>query len=379
MSLFSSLTRRWHWLLAASTLLVLLIIIYPQSLQYLFTDSQASTHPPTFRTKVALAAVEQRNMAPTITGIGELEANQQIQLATEVAGRVQQVDFNSGQLVKAGQVLVQLNDAPEQAERLILQARLENAERQYARKHRLAAQDAVTKEQLENALAERDMALGALAEVKARIAQKTIRAPFSGRLGIRQIHTGEYLSAGQTIASLVDTSRLQVNFSLDAQKITALTIGQDIQLLIDAYPDQPFSAQISAIDPLISAARTVQVQATLQATETPLQAGMHANILVTPSLPMLALSIPETAITYTTYGETVFITEADAEQGLRVKRIAVRSGVRQDGYVAIEHGLTANDQVVVSGQLKLSDGMPVAALAEDTLAIPVNPTPETAL
>lgn len=333
-------------------------------------DTTLTATAPTPKTKVALATVERSNVPRFISGIGELEAARQVQVAAEVGGRATKILFESGQSVAAGQLLVQLNDAPEQAERIRLQAQLRNAQSVHTRTRKLVAANAATQEQLDTALAARDMALGELGQTQAKIAQKAIRAPFAGVIGIRRVHEGQYLNAGDPIASLVDARTLHANFSLDEQSSPALHIGQSVQVLVDALAHRSFKAKVSAIDPLIGQSRTVQVQATMADPDSLLKAGMYASIQVARRDTQAVLTVPETAVTYTAYGDTVFVAHPDDQQTLIVKRVAVTVGARQEGRVEIEHGLHENEQVVTSGQLKLSDGMAVEAVKEDTLALP---------
>ena len=325
----------------------------------------APAYPPT---QVALAAVQRSEVQRLLSGIGELEAARQVQVATEAAGRVTHIAFASGQAVQAGQLLVQLNDAPEQAERLRLQAQLLQAETAHERTRKLVADNAATQEQLDNALAERDMARGALRHTDALIAQKAIRAPFAGVLGIRRVQLGQYLAPADAVASLVDARTLQANFSLDEQSSPALQVGQAVQVLVDAHADRVFAARVNAVDPLIGKSRTVQVQATLANPQGLLKAGMYASIRVARPGMASTLTVPETAVTYTAYGETVFVATPDAQQALTVRRVAVQVGERQGGRVEVVTGLREGDQVVTSGQNRLSDGMAVQAVREDTLA-----------
>lgn len=327
-------------------------------------------------TKVALAKAQLRPANLHHTGIGELEAASQVQVSAEVGGRITLINFTSGQQVKAGDILVKLNDAPEQAELLRLQAQVRNAEIIRKRVTGLVKENAATQEQLDNARATYDMALGDLKKIQAVIAQKTIRAPFAGVLGIRQVNAGQYLNVGERIVSLVDTQKLYVNFSLDEQLSRRLTVGQPLTVSINAFPDRVFKAQISAVDPLIGRSRTVQVQATLTHPDSTLKAGMYASVAVADSQVAEVLTVPETAITYNAYGDTVFVARAEKGADLLVKRVAVKIGLRQDGWVQVQEGLQAGDQVVTSGQLKLSDGMAVQATA-DTLALPADPSPVT--
>lgn len=324
-------------------------------------DSHAADTAPYPATKVALVPVLAGAAQRFFTGVGELEAARQVQVAAETGGRVTQIHFASGQQVKAGEVLVQLNDAPEQASLLRLRAQLKNAEASYQRTRQLMVEKAATQEQLDAAVAARDAALGEVRQTEALIAQKTIRAPFAGQLGIRRVHAGQFLNAADTVASLVDTKSLLVNFALDEQSSATLAPGQAVTVLVDAYPDQSFTATINAIDPLVSRARMVQVQATLANRDGMLKAGMYANVRVARADQEQQLTVPETAVTYNSYGDTVFV----AQQGktLSVKRVAVTLGERAGGRVAIVKGLSAGQQVVASGQLKLADGMAVQAVA----------------
>ena len=325
----------------------------------------AAAEPPA--TKVALATVQRETLAQVFSGVGELESARQVQVAAEVGGRVTKIAFASGQAVKAGQLLVQLNDAPEQAERQRLLAQWRNAQTLHARALGLLADHAATQEQVDNAAMERDMALGALRHTEAQIAQKAIRAPFAGVLGIRRVHEDQYLNPADAVVSLVDARTLHANFALDEQASPQLKPGQAVTLRIDAYPERRFSARITAVDPLIARSRTVQLQATLANADGALRPGMFAQVEVARAEAVQALTLPETAVTYTAYGETVFIAQQSAGQVLSVQRIAVTTGARQGGRVQIVSGLSAGDRVVTSGQLKLVDGMAVQAVAADTL------------
>jgi len=315
-------------------------------------------------TQVALTQVERVEAPRMLHAAGELEAVRQVQLASEVAGRVSRIQFSSGQAVKAGQVLVQINDAPEQAERVRLTAQLHNAERILERTQALHADQLMTQAQLDGAIAARDMARGELQRIQAIIAQKAIRAPFAGVMGIARVHQGQYLNPGDAIASLVDPGGLRANFALPEQALALVSTGQAVEIRVDAWPDEIFSGTISAIDPMVTQARTVWVQARIANPGQRLQAGMFANVTVQMPEAAPVLAVPETAITYASYGQTVFIAE-DQGHGLHVRQVAVTAGQRWQGpqraLVEIINGLHEGQQVIVSGQIKLADGMPVIA------------------
>ncbi|WFQ80765.1 efflux RND transporter periplasmic adaptor subunit [Xenorhabdus sp. SF857] len=332
-------------------------------------------YPPV---KVALAEVKKTTLVKALYGVGELEAERQVHLAAETSGRVVKIEFESGQYVEKGQLLVQINDAVEKADLARLKAQWRNTERLYQRTNKLFTSKVVSTSELDKALAERDMASAAIRQTEALIAQKNIRAPFSGVMGIRQIHEGQYLNAGDAIATLVDANNLKLNFSLNEQTSPELHVGQSVNLQVDAYPNQNFPATVNAIDPLIGNSRTVQVQARLNNAGGKLKAGMYANIQVMRQNNQPALVIPETAVTYTAYGDTVFVTQLTEQeenqagkpvtsQGMTVKRVSVDVGQRWDGLVEIKKGLSQGEQVVTSGQMKLTDGTAVVAIAVDTL------------
>lgn len=329
------------------------------------SSARATTSWPL--TKVALATVMRAEAPREVFAAGELEAAYQVLVAAETPGRITQIAFKSGQAVKAGQLLVQLNDAPEQAERLRLQAVLVNARTLFQRSQKLRAKNAVSQEVLDNATAALEMAKGELQKIDALIAQKAIRAPFAGKVGIRRVHQGQYVHAGEAVVSLVDASHLHVNFTLHEKAAADLRVGQAVELSVDALPHRSLSAQVNAIDPMIGKSRSVQVQASLANPDGQLQAGMYAGVRLGAAAPTMVMAVPETSVTYTAYGQTVFLAIEDKDRSLTVSRIQVTTGERWKGQVEITSGLKAGDQVVVSGQLKLSDGMPVEAVDEDSL------------
>ena len=329
-------------------------------------ETQPFAYPPT---KVALATAQSAELPNTMHGVGELEAARQVYLAAETNGRIATIHFASGQTVTAGQILVKLNDEPEQAELLRLQAQLTNAEKLYSRTRQLYSKNVAAAAQLDSTLSERDMIVASIREVKARIAQKTIKAPFDGIVGIKLVHEGQYLNAGERVASLVDASHLKLNFSLDEQVAPQLSTHQPINIAVDAYPNQTFTGSLNAIDPLIGPSRTVQVQAILPNTDNKLKAGMFARVQVTSPTRHQALTVPETAVTYTAYGDTVFVAQSDNQKNLIAKRVSVKVGLRYNGLVEIKEGLTQGEQVVTSGQIKLSDGVSIVPIEQDTLTL----------
>ena len=356
------ITRKKRNIVLILSGLLLSVLLY-----FFFKPDQPATaayaYPPV---KVAVATVESREAPRSLTAVGELEAVRQVQVAAEAAGRVEKIYFQSGQYVHAGQILLKLNDAVEQGEIEQLKAKLKLHQAIYKRGQELAEMNAVAKEEVENALSNRDVTLGQIKQLNAKIQQKVIRAPFAGMIGIRKVHQGQYINIGEPIVSLVDTQNLLVNFNLDERIAPQIRQGQALKVALDAFPNQSFNAHVTAIDPLISKSRTVQIQAQLPNSENRFKAGMFASVILNQDQAETALMIPETAVTYTAYGETVFVaTVTDGK--LLAHKIAVKVGERADGWVEIKQGLKQGDKVISSGQLKLSDQMPIEALATDTL------------
>ncbi|QSI33872.1 efflux RND transporter periplasmic adaptor subunit [Variovorax sp. RKNM96] len=321
--------------------------------------------------KVAVAAARPTEMARFLSGIGTLEANRQVEVPAEVEGRVAKILFTPGAEVRAGQLLVQLNDAPEQGDLERLTAQRANAKALLDRTRRLLPQQAATQEQMEQAQAGFDQASGELRRVQALVEQKRIKAPFDGVLGIRKVNLGQFVRAGDTLVSLTDGRTLFANLTLPETALPALKRNQAVSLAVDAYPGRVFQARLSAIEPQIgSDTRTVRLQATVDNADGALTPGMYVNGKVALPSRTDAITVPETAITYSTHGDSVFVVRpAEKGDGFTAHQVFVKAGDRQDGLVVIEEGLKAGEKVVTSGQLRLYTGAAVAPAGKDTLAL----------
>jgi multidrug efflux system membrane fusion protein len=208
------------------------------------------------------------------------------------------------------------------------------------------------------------------------IAQKLIRAPFTGQLGIRQVEVGQYLNAGSTIVTLTDLDTLYVNFTLPEQTRSQLSIGQPVQIRADAFPGRAFEARLTTVEPQVTAeTRTIKLQATLNNPDHLLLPGMFANLAVVLPVEPNVVTVPETAIDYSLYGDAVFVIHEDGRDDagkpiLKVTRTFVKIGERFDNRVAILSGLKPGERVAASGQLKLSTGTQVVLNDSDSLQTP---------
>lgn len=319
--------------------------------------------------KVAVATASNQPVTHYLEAIGELEAVEQVSVSAEVGGRIVELPIQSGQRVELGQVLVHLNDAPQRGNMLRLQGELENAKIKLERSRRLVSLDAVSKEAFDNAQTEYSTAKGSLQSLKAEIEQRTIRAPFAGTLGIRKVHLGQYVNPGDALINLIGNSGLYVNFSIPEQALSQFKLGSEVQVLLDALPNQSIKAVVSTLDPFLDRSRTISVQARLQQSPAGALPRMFARVQLAQRLPSTTLSVPETAVTYTAYGEALYVVQPpkDGRGAPTVRRVAVKTGERRDGRVVIVSGLAPGEKVVTSGQIKLSDGVLIEPVQRSVL------------
>jgi multidrug efflux system membrane fusion protein len=339
----------------------------------------ATNKPP----PAQISAVEATTEAVSrfASGIGSVAAVHQVTINPEVGGRVTKIFFEPGASVKAGDPLVQLNDAPERGDLANYEAQARWAQTTLQRSSELAQHQYEARETVDQKQSQLDQARAGILKTEALIEQKLIRAPFFGQLGMRQIEVGQYLTPGARIVTLTDLSVLYVNFTLPSQMRPQISVGQKVNVTADAFPGRAFKAEITTIEPQVSAdTRTITVQATMRNPEDSLLPGMFVNAaVVLPPQPDVVV-LPETAVDYTLYGDSVYVIREDARdaQGnaiLRAVRTPVKTGARWDGKVAIVDGLKPGLRVVAAGQIKLQDGVQVAVTGSPAPQPPANPTP----
>ncbi|WP_286845445.1 efflux RND transporter periplasmic adaptor subunit, partial [Spongiibacter sp. UBA6593] len=277
------------------------------------------------------------------------------------AGRVVSIGFDAGETVAAEQQLLQLYDAPEQADRAAALARVKLADAQLKRAARLVNSGAESREILDQRTAERDQALAAVKQLDARIAQKQIRAPFAGQLGIRQVDLGQYLNPGETIATLTDTSQLYVDFTVPQQELRWVQQGGKVQVVSDAWPDNSYTATVTTVEPRISAdTRNIQIRAQLDNPGEHLRPGMFVNASLSLPEQKEQLVVPSTAIQTTAFGSNVLLVRgAEPEKAGQAEYVQVQISRRLKDQVVISSGLKVGDIVVTEGQLKVPPGAPV--------------------
>ncbi len=308
----------------------------------------------------------------TLAGIGTLEAVRQVSIAPEVAGRITDLHFEPGAKVRAGQPLLQLNDAPERGDLQKLHAQEKLAQVNLNRAVQLLAITAIAQSELEAKQAALDEVKADIAKTQALIDQKLIRAPFSGVLGVRQVHLGQYLNPGEAIVTLTDLSELYVDVSLPEQNSGVLKVGQTVNLTVDAQPQHPFSARVVAIEPQVGVGtRSIKLQAQIDNKEHLLTPGMFANATLVLPAAAKVITVPEIAVDYTIHGDSVYVVHKGSGQGgdtaLTATRALIKTGARVGDRIEIQTGLREGDLVVTIGQLKLQDGAVVALVDDKTL------------
>ena len=272
--------------------------------------AQAGGPPPAV---IAAARVEREDWQPHLQVVGSLAAVAGIEVSNEVGGQVSAIHFESGESAEQGDLLLELNDSTDQAELKGLMAELTLGQLKFDRVAKLVRDKSVSKSDYDEARATLDNAEAAVAAKRALIEKKHIRAPFAGSLGIRRVDLGEYLRVGTEIVPLERLDRIFADFSLPERELARISKGQEIEIHVQAYPGERFSGRISAVDPGVNVGnRSFRIRAELPNPDQRLRPGMFADVRVLLPETQGVLTIPDTAISYAPYGDSVFVDQAEA-------------------------------------------------------------------
>lgn len=315
---------------------------------------------------VTAATVRQERWQPRVHSVGTVMAMQGTVVSTEADGVVRAIHFEPGSFVEAGDVLMELDTEVEQAQLRVAEAAAELARTNFQRAKDLIGNRSISQADYDAAAAELKRANAEVDNVRALIAKKTVRAPFSGYLGIRRISAGQFLNKGSPVVSLQSLDPIYVDFSLPQQRLGDLSEGLRVAVSVDSYPGQTFEGAVTAIDPDIdTSTRNVRVQATLANPEGRLRPGMFVEVSTLLNRSNDVLVIPATAVLHAPYGDSLFVIEeaeeadADGARPLVVQQKFVRLGARQGDFVVVTEGVEPGEQVVSTGAFKLRSGMPV--------------------
>jgi membrane fusion protein, multidrug efflux system len=335
-----------------------------------------------------------------VRAIGTLVAIQGVDVASQLGGTVTDYFFDSGRDVEKGDKLVKLDTSVEEADLADKKATLQQTILDYERQSKLVKTSVVSQSTLDQTIAKRDSAAASVQHVAAVIAQKTITAPFAGRLGLRHVERGQYVSPGQALVWLQSLDPIWVDFPVPETTVSMFKIGSVVELSADAYPGQTFKGQVEAFDAKLNQdARMLMVRARVPNPDRQLLPGMFANVAVLAGEPKEVVTVPRTALTYSLYGDSVWVVKEGApepppptptastegvasaaaadvtgtvppEPKLTVERRFVRIGATQGDRIAILEGVRAGEEIVTSGQLKLQPGAAVKIDNSQTLKPP---------
>jgi membrane fusion protein (multidrug efflux system) len=322
----------------------------------LISFGKTYTAPPD---TISSAVAQDQNWQNTLSAVGSINAAQGVTVASEVAGTVTEIAFESGAIVAKGDLLVRLDTSSEEAQLRAMEAQVELTKLNAERLRTLRTNNVVSQSEVDTAEEALKQNQANADEISAVIEKKTIRAPFAGRLGIRLVNLGESLDARKAIVSLQSLVPIYGDFSLPQQALSVLTTGLVVQVSSDAYPGQKFTGEVTAINPeLDSTTRSVQLQATFANTNQLLRPGMFARMEVVLPGDQNVLAVPATAILSAPFGDSVYVIEqsTNAAGGLVVRQQFVKTGRPLGDFVSIVAGLKAGDKVASSGLFKLRNG-----------------------
>jgi len=314
---------------------------------------------------------------PKVEAVGSLRAVKGADLSLEVAGVVETIAFKSGDDVKQGDLLIKLRAEDDVAKLESLQAAAQLSQITFDRDQKQLKINAVSQATLDTDAANLKNAKAQVAQQQAILDKKFLRAPFAGHLGIRSVDVGQYLAPGTTIVTLQALDPILLDFFVPQQDVDRMKLRQPVTVRVDAFPDQTFTGEISAVNPKVdTGSRNVQIRATLQNPDHRLLPGMYATVDIPTGAPRRLITLPQTAITYSPYGDTVYVVEQNGKDADGKKLIArqtfVTTGATRGDQVAVLKGVKEGDTIVTAGQLKLHNGS--AVLINNS----INPTADAA-
>jgi membrane fusion protein, multidrug efflux system len=319
----------------------------------------ALSNPPQ---TISAAKAATSEWLPKVEAIGSLRAVKGADLSLEVSGVVESISFNSGDDVAEGAPLLKLRTADDVARLNSLQAMAELNDITYERDQKQFKMQAVSQATLDTDAANLKNAKAQVAQQQAIIDKKLLRAPFAGHLGIRAVDLGQYLGPGTVIVTLQALDPIYVDFFVPQQSVDQVRLSQSVTIKIDAFKDQTFAGEIAAINPKVDTTnRNVQIRATLKNPDHKLLPGMYATVDIAVGSPTTYVTLPQTAITYNPYGDTVYVVEgkgnnADGKPQLTARQTFVTVGPTRGDQVAILKGVDEGDMIVTAGQIKLHNG-----------------------
>ncbi len=353
------------------------LIVGTKGLQFAAMSESAENAAPPLAT-VSSFKVEQQSWVQSLRAVGSIQPVRGVVLEAEAPGLVQSIHFENGQKVNQGDLLVQLDIDVEQARLKAAEATARLAELEFRRAERLRESGNVPQSNLDRAIADMERANAEVENIRAIIDRKTIRAPFSGRVGIRQINLGQFVPLGAPIVPIQAYEKVYVDFSLPQQALATVVEGYRINLKADAYPKRIFEGRVTALSPEIDpATRTIKVQGTLENPDGALRAGLFVRVEVILPEKKTVTAIPATAVLYAPYGDSVYrLTEDPDREGIVAKQSFVRLGQTKGDFVEVLEGVKRGDRVVSAGAFKLRNNARVNIDDSNRPAPMLDPVPD---
>jgi membrane fusion protein (multidrug efflux system) len=325
--------------------------------------AQASAFQPPPEAVTTITA-RQDEWPATLAAIGSVSAVQGVTVSADLPGIVERIDFDSGRMVRAGDLLVKLDTRQEQAQLTAAEAQRGLAKLNLDRARGLREEGIVSQSEYDRVAAEFEQAVARVGEIQATIARKTIRAPFSGILGIRQVNLGQYLTGGDAIVPLQALAPIYVNFSVPQQEVGRVRTGREVRVTLENAPGVSLAGSITAVEAVVDeATRNVQVQATLDNRDGRLRPGMYVQAQVVLGASTAVISLPTSAVSYAPFGDSVFVVEdvkgPKGETYRGVRQQFVKLGGARGDQVAVLDGVKAGEEIVTSGAFKLRNGAAV--------------------
>lgn len=336
-----------------------------QQIQQSAAMMAAGAPPPA---SVEVIRAQKAQWLPRISAVGTLTAREGVDISNEVEGVVEKIHIKSGQQVEAGDLLVSLNDDVEQADLASFRAQEDLARALFKRTENMWNAKTISETDYDNARSSLKVAQANVLQTQARIAKKSIRAPFTGVLGIKHVNTGQYVASGTMLVSLEDYSLLYTDFSVVEKYFSNIKTGLEVRFRVSAYADQVFIGEVQAIDAKVNeATRNISVRAQFENKVGLLRSGMYADIDLMLDQSVDVIVVPTTAIVYSSFGNALFVVEKDDEGKMMTRRVQVTTGEQRGDLVVILSGLKGNEKVVQAGVSKLRNNIPVTVVEQNRL------------
>ncbi len=351
------MSKKFAYAIAGSVVLILAVVVFIKKKQ--FAPPPPFEFPPE---AVTTAVAEAQQWDRLVSAVGSMRADQGVTVPSEGQGAVRHISFESGQKVRAGDPLIELDADVERAQQTSAQARAELARLNLERAKELWERNAIAKSEFDASDATYKSAVAEVASIQANIEKKLVRAPFAGRTGIRMVNLGQFLDRGNPVVTLQSLDPLHVDFSLPQQRLAEVRTGYEVRVTSDALPGRVFTGKVTAINPEVDTnTRTFRVQATFGNADEALSPGMFVNVQVVAPEKIAVTVVPATAVYFQAFGDSIFVAleVKDEKTGEMIKRAEqrfVRLGEARGDYVVVASGIQAGEEVVTSGVFKLSNG-----------------------